>query len=214
IREGKLKGLQLNSRCPTLTHVLLADDTIIFGDASASEAIAIKETMEKYANLTGQTINPDKSSTMFSKNTPNALREIIKNHLGFRRVVPFGKYLGVPSEWGGSKKEVFRYLIERIENLGQSWKSLSLSHGGKETLLKAVYQSIPTYIMSCFLLLKDMTNKMNSRLNVFFWGRSMQRKTIHWAKGSILTKPKAKGGLGFKTSICLTWPFSPSRDGD
>ncbi|CAN1250765.1 Putative ribonuclease H protein At1g65750 [Linum perenne] len=198
LREGRLKGMKINERCPTLTHVLFADDTIIFGDASASEAITIRETMEKYANLTGQTINPDKSSIKFSKHTPNALKEIIKGYLGFQRVSPFGKYLGVPSEWGGSKKEVFRYLIERMENLGQSWKSLSLSHGGKETLLKAVYQSIPTYIMSCFLLPKDMTNKMNSRLNAFFWGGTMDRKTIHWAKGTILTKPKAEGGLGFK----------------
>ncbi|CAN1152069.1 Putative ribonuclease H protein At1g65750 [Linum perenne] len=85
-----------------------------------------------------------------------------------------------------------------MEKLGQSWKSLSLSHGGRETLLKSVYQSIPTYIMSCFLLPKDITNKMDSRLNAFFWGGSMTKKSIHWTKASILTKPKSAGGMGFK----------------
>ncbi|CAN1164966.1 Putative ribonuclease H protein At1g65750 [Linum perenne] len=154
--------------------------------------------MEKYANLTGQTINPDKSSIMFSRHTPQALKDIIIAHLGFQRLVPFGKYLGVASEWGRNKKEVFQYLLERMENVGQSWKSQSLSHGGKETLLKAVFQSIPTYIMSCFLLPKDLTNKMNSRLNALFWGGSLDRRIIHWAKGTILTKPKREGGLGFK----------------
>ncbi|CAN1150401.1 LINE-1 retrotransposable element ORF2 protein [Linum perenne] len=198
IQEGKLKGLQLNKRCPTLTHVLFADDTIIFGEASVRDAINIKETMEKYANLTGQTINNEKSAIMFSRHTPQPLKERVKGCLGLQSTIQFGKYLGVPSEWGRSKKEVFHYLIERMENLGQSWKSLSLSHGGKETLLKAVYQSIPTYIMSCFLLPKDLTNKMDARLSAFFWGGTMTRKKIHWTKASILTKPKREGGLGFK----------------
>ncbi|CAN1306590.1 Putative ribonuclease H protein At1g65750 [Linum perenne] len=198
LRDGNLVGLQLNRRCPTLTHVLFADDTIIFGEASAKEAINIRTTMEKYANLTGQTLNNEKSSIMFSRHTPQPLKEIVKGYLGLQTSLPFGKYLGVPSEWGRSKKEVFHYLIERMENLGQSWKSLSLSHGGKETLLKAVYQSIPTYVMSCFLLPKDLTNKMDARLSAFFWGGSMTRKKIHWTKASILTKPKREGGLGFK----------------
>ncbi|CAN1132549.1 Transposon TX1 uncharacterized 149 kDa protein [Linum perenne] len=198
INEGSLKGLTLNSGCPTLTHVLFADDTIIFGDASVAEAMKIRSTMERYANITGQVINNEKSSIMFGRHTPQGLKDIIVRHLGFNTILPFGKYLGVPTEWGRSKKEVFQYLMERMETMCQSWMSLSLSHGGKETMLNAVYQSIPAYIMSCFLLPKDLTNKMDSRLSAFFWGGDINRRTIHWTKASILTKPKREGGLGFR----------------
>ncbi|CAN1749203.1 Putative ribonuclease H protein At1g65750 [Linum perenne] len=52
--------------------------------------------------------------------------------------------------------------------------------------------------MSCFLLSKDLTNKMNFRLRSFFWGGSISKKMIHWAKGSILIRLKCEGGLGFK----------------
>ncbi|CAN1146994.1 Putative ribonuclease H protein At1g65750, partial [Linum perenne] len=198
VTQGRLKGLKLNRRCPTLTHVLFADNTILFGEASVTEAINIHKTIELYANLTGQTINNQKLAIMFSRHTPNALQDKISRGLGFQVNRTFGKYLGVPSEWGGSKKEVFRFLLTRMEAIGKSWKSQCMSHAGKETLLKAVYQSIPAYIMSCFLLPKDLTNKMDSRLWAFFWGGSMTKKTIHWTKGSILTKRKSEGGLGFK----------------
>lgn len=36
--EGNLKGLQLNSNCPTLTHLLFADDALLFAEATKEEA--------------------------------------------------------------------------------------------------------------------------------------------------------------------------------
>ncbi|CAL1375417.1 unnamed protein product [Linum trigynum] len=106
--------------------------------------------------------------------------------------------LGVPTEWGRSKKEVFAGLIARMENMGQSWKSLALSQAGKETLLKAVYQSYPTYLMSCYLIPKGTTKIMDARLRAFFWGGNMDKGSIHWRKGSVLTALKHEGGMGFK----------------
>ncbi|CAN1178605.1 Transposon TX1 uncharacterized 149 kDa protein [Linum perenne] len=195
---GKLKGLKLNARCPTLTHILFADDTILFGDASVSEAIEITKMMKEYGQITGQEINFQKSSVTFSRNTPLALQNLIKDRLGFDRNPEFGKYLGVPSEWGRSKKDMVATMLTRMENLCQSWKSQLLSHAGKETLLKSVYQAIPTYIMSCFLLPKRATNTMNSMLSAFLWGGTSTSKTIHWRDGEVLCHPKAMGGLGFK----------------
>ncbi|CAN1833195.1 Putative ribonuclease H protein At1g65750 [Linum perenne] len=196
--SGAIKGIKLNSKCPTLTHVLFADDTILFGEASVTEALAFKDTMELYGKMTGQKVNHQKSSIMFSRKTPVALQDRIRSILGFHDITPFGKYLGVPSEWGRSKKEVFEFLLIRMRNLGESWKSLMLSPGGKEVLLKAVYQSIPTYIMSCFLLPKTITNKMDSLLRAFFWGGSMTKRSIHWSSKEKLTRAKGEGGLGFK----------------
>ncbi|CAN1820450.1 LINE-1 retrotransposable element ORF2 protein [Linum perenne] len=196
--SGAIKGVKLNPRCPTLTHVLFADDTILFGEASVTEAMAFKKTMELYGQMTGQKVNHQKSSIMFSRKTPDALQTRIRSILGFHDITPFGKYLGVPSEWGRSKKEVFEFLLTRMRNLGESWKSLMLSPGGKEVLLKAVYQSIPTYIMSCFLLPKTITNKMDSLLRAFFWGGSMTKRSIHWSSKEKLTRAKGVGGLGFK----------------
>ncbi|CAN1125118.1 Uncharacterized mitochondrial protein AtMg00310 [Linum perenne] len=52
--------------------------------------------------------------------------------------------------------------------------------------------------MSCFLLPKTLTKKMDSLLRDFFWGGSMTKRSIHWTSKTNLTNPKAIGGLGFK----------------
>ncbi|CAN1294958.1 Uncharacterized mitochondrial protein AtMg01250 [Linum perenne] len=69
VDDGILKGLKLNPRCPTLTHVFFADNTILFGEASINKAIHIKKTMTRYGELTGQELNLQNSSIIFSKNT-------------------------------------------------------------------------------------------------------------------------------------------------
>ncbi|CAL1391120.1 unnamed protein product [Linum trigynum] len=154
--------------------------------------------METYGKMTGQEINCEKSALTFSHNTPDTIKKIIAQCLGIPLEKGLGKYLGVPTEWSRSKKEVFSVLVSRMEKLCQAWKGLALSQAGKETMLKSVFQGYPTYIMSCFLLPKGTTKKMNSRLNAFFWGGDMEKKAIPWRKGSVLTAPKQEGGMGFK----------------
>ncbi|CAN1175213.1 hypothetical protein LINPERPRIM_LOCUS30707, partial [Linum perenne] len=61
--------IRLNQRCPTLTDVLFADDTILFGEASVFEATTFLETVERYGRMTGQTIIHQKFSIMFSQKT-------------------------------------------------------------------------------------------------------------------------------------------------
>ena len=60
------------------------------------------------------------------------------------------KYLGLPSMIGVDKVTCFKHLTERIKMLVNGWKERTLSFGGKEALIKAVAQAIPTYVMSVF----------------------------------------------------------------
>ncbi|CAN1262989.1 Uncharacterized mitochondrial protein AtMg00310 [Linum perenne] len=158
----------------------------------------IMDIINGYGAITGQEINRTKSSVFFSKNTPDSIQADIIGVANFQGLAEHSKYLGVPTEWGRSKAQTFNYLIERMEKQGQAWKGLLLSHAGKMTLLKAVIQAIPTYIMSLFLLPKKMINRMNSLLRRFFWSGSMTKKAIHWCKGSKLCDSKSSGGVGFK----------------
>ena len=62
----------------------------------------------------------------------------------------FKSYLGLPTLVGRTKYHTFSYLIDRIWKKLQGWKGKMLSKAGKEVLIKAVAQSIPTYTMSVF----------------------------------------------------------------
>jgi hypothetical protein len=69
---------------------------------------------------------------------------------------------------------------------------------GKEVLIKAVAQVIPTYSMSCFKLARGLSKHLNGLLWNFWWGsREGKRKTC-WVAWEDITKPKQWEGLGFR----------------
>jgi ribonuclease HI len=75
-----------------------------------------------------------------------------------------------------------------------------LSQAGKEILLKAVVQAIPTYSMSIFLLPKELCKEINKLMQKFWWGNKGEKK-IHWMSWERMGKSKSKGGMGFRDLI-------------
>ena len=53
-----------------------------------------------------------------------------------------------------------------------------LSKAGKEILIKAVAQAIPTYTMSCFKLLDALCDELTSMLRNFWWGQKEDARKI------------------------------------
>ena len=54
------------------------------------------------------------------------------------------------------------------------WKGKLLSQARKATLLKAVAQAIPIYIMSCFILPKGFIHDINMLIASFWRGTQVQ----------------------------------------
>ena len=84
------------------------------------------------------------------------------------------------------------------------WKYLNglsgrpLSRASNETLLKAVVQAIPTFVMSCFQLPITTCDKIKSVIANQWWGVEDGKKKMHWRSWAWLSTPKALGGLGFR----------------
>lgn len=61
IGEERIKGIKLNSNCPTLSHLLFADDSIFFLDGKVKECQNLADILNQYCMATGQAINLNKS---------------------------------------------------------------------------------------------------------------------------------------------------------
>uniref|UniRef100_A0A803Q0A1 Reverse transcriptase domain-containing protein n=1 Tax=Cannabis sativa TaxID=3483 RepID=A0A803Q0A1_CANSA len=113
--KGLRQGFKLTRNASPISHLLFADDSLLFCHANESSCLAIKTLS----------------------------MPIYECH---------EKYLGLPSYTGRDKQQLFSDIKEKIWRLMHNWNEKIFSAEGREVLLKAVVQAIPTYIMSCFQL--------------------------------------------------------------
>lgn len=62
----------------------------------------------------------------------------------------FEKYLGLPAIVGRDKINTFMYMVERVRGKINNWMSKFPSLGGKEVLIKAMVQAIPSTVCMFF----------------------------------------------------------------
>ena len=78
-----------------------------------------------------------------------------------------------------------------------------MSRPGKEVLIKAVAQSIPTYTMGVFQLPVKLCNELNAMCARFWRGQVGDERKIHWKSRESMAKPKKDGGMGFRDIRCF-----------
>jgi hypothetical protein len=69
---------------------------------------------------------------------------------------------------------------------------------GKEVLLKAIIQSIPTYTMSVLQLPRTVCKDRNSMMSNFWWGQKDKDSRIGWMSWEKMGRAKERGGMGYR----------------
>lgn len=114
----------------------------------------------------------------------------MENILGVQQVLGTCKCLSLPYMIGRSRKSTFKYVKHIIWKKINSWSNKSLSQVGKKTLIKPVIQSIPTYVMSVFLLPPSLSDEIEKMMNSFWWRHNQnQDKGIHDYLGIVCVGP-------------------------
>ncbi|GMI90448.1 hypothetical protein HRI_002714100 [Hibiscus trionum] len=156
LRQGsvgnRVHGFRINRYALEITHLLFADDSLIFGEATTRGASNLKQLLQEYSECSGQLINYDKSRLFFSSNVHDDNHADVKHVLNVDHTSCLDKYFGLPSIVGQNKREAFQHLLERVHSRVSNWCAHPLSQGGKEVFIKFVLQAIPVYAMSVFLL--------------------------------------------------------------
>jgi hypothetical protein len=119
--DGRLEGVRVSQNAPRFNHLLFADDSLILLKVNDESAQHLLQIMSLYEECSGQTVNIDKSSIVFSKNTKERDKRRMMDSLGIAREAQNERYLGLPVYVGKSKTKIFGYLKDRIWNLITGW---------------------------------------------------------------------------------------------
>ena len=216
-----IKGVKMNMGGPDFTHVMFADDLMLFSKASSNEVLSLNSCLEKYCHWSGQLVNRSKSGIIFSKLVHLNQKRRLKNILQMKKVPKNAKYLGGPLFSSRSRSKDFMYLQENLEARLTGWKSKCLSWAGRCTLIKSVAQAIPTYTFSTFHVPTAVCDKLDATTRRFWWSPKKEKgRYLAWKSWDYLCNSKAFGGLGFrKAKRCneafiakLAWMIASKRD--
>lgn len=94
-------------------------------------------------------------------------------------------------------KSVLLYT-KSVQWASQTWSLSFLSKREKEVQVKYVVQTVPTFVMSCYLLPQSITDKMMNTTFNFWWSSKQNSRSLHWIAWNEICTPKDFGGLGFR----------------
>jgi hypothetical protein len=177
-KEVELNGISPIKVCrgaPGISHLLFADDTLLFFRASTQEATKVRKIIEIYANGTGQLINPAKCSITFSRSCTQGTQDEVRSILQVSSDVFEDKYLGLPTPDGRMHKGRFVNLQSRLCKRLMDWGDM-LSQSAREVLIKSIAQAIPTYVMGVFKLPFSVCDDLTKLIRDYWWGVEKGKK--------------------------------------
>jgi hypothetical protein len=137
---GNLKGFKIPRNCPAISHLLFANDLLIFGRASSSKASCIYGFLDKYP------------SSILDE-TPALMPSITSVPSSLSISIPLGRFILVSLYCLATPKmKAFNPIVEKVQGKIVGWRVKSLSLAGRVMLIKSVVASFPSYAMSTLLL--------------------------------------------------------------
>ncbi|XP_074267163.1 uncharacterized protein LOC141590470 [Silene latifolia] len=148
-------------------------------------------------------INTDKSAISFSPNCTLRVTRSCMKVFGVSGKKEMGKYLGLPTDFGATKKEVFAFIIDKVRKRILCWNNLYLSSAGRLTLICSVLSSLSLYSLSSFKMPVSVSAKIDSLLSHFWWSGTNKWNGFHWCSKLFTSATKSSGGLGIRNVGCL-----------
>ncbi|XP_074291407.1 uncharacterized protein LOC141618199 [Silene latifolia] len=151
----------------------------------------LKRLPDDYCSASGQVIKEGKSGIVFCPNSTLRKVKTCLKDLKIRKNRGFGKYVGMPTEFQASKKDVFKGLVENVSKHISSWNGVFLSPAGRLTLISYVLSNISNYFLSVFKIPRLVTEENSLFCKIF--------------REKILGKTNVKEGLRLSLNGNLSW---------
>ena len=164
--------MKASSSGPTFSHLFFVDDLVLFAKADPTNCSAIRDVLDVFCSLSGQSVSDAKSRVYFSPNVDRDSRESFCDILGFASAPSLGKYLGIPIKHPGSSSQDFNFILNRVKTKLAGWKANLLSLAGRAVLVQASSTAIPAYVMQCTHIPNKILEGIDRVNRNFLWGSS------------------------------------------
>jgi hypothetical protein len=179
VEEGKWKGIKVGKNGPMISHLMFADDLLLFGEATEEQMECVIDSLNNFCSMSGQEVSQDKTSVIFSRNVTRGLKTKLLTISGFREASSFGKYPGVPLHGRAPRKADFQYLLDQVSAKLSMWKATHLSFAGRVTLAKSVIEAVPIYPMMFTPIPKACLEQIQKMQRNFIWGDTEKKRRFH-----------------------------------
>ena len=185
-------------RCsPGVSHLLFADDSLLFFEANEDQATKVKRVLENYEQAIGQLLSSDKCSLLLGNKCTDEAGQSVAAILDIQTVGFEEKYVGLSVPEGRMKDGKFQPVKEKIKKRFTDYAEKYSSSGTKEVLIKYVVQAIPTYSMSVFKFSPGLCEYLMKLIRDFWWGDENDRRKIHWMSWDKITTPSVPKRMSF-----------------
>jgi hypothetical protein len=131
VYNQELYDLKCCRGAPGILHLLFADDTLLFFQATSQQAIVVKEALNMFEKGTGQILSSAKCSLLFSSVCPDQTQNEIKSILEVSQSSFEEKYLGLPTPEGRMKAKQFQPIKERFGKRMSIWNERFMAMAAK-----------------------------------------------------------------------------------
>lgn len=217
VNSGFLKTISGPKNSTAPSHVLYADDVLVFCKGSKRNLQALMRLFEVYSRASGQHLSLNKCKFYTGSASPSKIANL-SAILGFSAgSLPFN-YLGVPIFKGKPTKSQLQPIANKILSKLASWKGSLLPIMGKVELIKSVIQRMLLYSFQVYARPVSLLKHLDKSIRNYIWAGPISTRNIVTLAWKIVCLPLVEGGLGIKSLrtlnkaalLKLSWEFLAS----
>ncbi|XP_015948915.1 uncharacterized protein LOC107473843 [Arachis duranensis] len=200
VRNGRISPLVIGRDSIALSHLQLADDTILFCPPEMDTIKNYRRQLRCFELMSGLSINFDKSS-LIPINCEEQWAQNMCQLLGCKGESLPVKYLGIPLGANLRLVKTWKPIIDRVEEKLSLWKAKIWNKARRLVLIKSVLNSLPVYYLSLFKLPKAVAEKLISLQRRFLWNKDDGSNGMALVKWDVVQAPKKLGRLGVRDAM-------------
>jgi len=184
------------------THILYADDIMIFCTGTERNILCLLNIFHDYSNVSGKIVNNSKSR-FFTGAMTNSHVQMLVGMFGFSVCIILFSYLRFPIFKGKPKAAYFISITDIIKAKLATWKGTALSIMGHIQLVKSIIHGMLVYLFHVYMWPRRLLSLVDSWIRNFIWSGDIHYRKVCTISWKIMCGSWAAGGLDLKPTLMI-----------